>query len=529
MAGPWEQYQSGPWEHYQTKPEPAKEETPSNPTGSFMENLAAGAGAGLSSMGRGALQRITDIGVSLGAVPPTVQGRQMAEEAETRKLDAPLMDTWGGKIGNIAAKAAPATAAALVPGGQTLAASIGAGALTGLVEPVTAGESVARNASLSAAGGGIGWGVGRGIGALGERAVQATAGRQVANAGRDAAVESARAAGYSLPPSQINPSATNKILEGMAGKITTAQRASEKNQLVTNRLAAQALGLPRDQQLSKEGLLALRAEAGKAYDAMGGLGTVDADGAFFKAAAKMKADYETTVRQFPSLRKPEVERTIDDLLQPTFDATPTVEALKALRFEGQANKAAIDPSKKALGRVQTQAAEALESLLERSAQQQGKTDLVDGFRAGRQLIAKTYTVEKALNDATGNVRANVLAKQLEKGKPLSGELKKIAQAGQAFPKATQEVNQSFLPISPLDVMATGGLFGMGSMTNSPELALLGAMRPGIRAGIMSPAFQRMAGPSYGPGLLGRAGSVANSPVPRAALGGLGALLLPESQ
>ena len=47
--------------------------------------------------------------------------------------------------------------------------------------------------------------------------------------------------------------------------------------------------------------------------------------------------------------------------------------------------------------------------------------------------------QKALNSETGDVSAQMLAGQLKKGKPLSGDLLDIAKIGSAFPKATQSL------------------------------------------------------------------------------------------
>ena len=53
--------------------------------------------------------------------------------------------------------------------------------------------------------------------------------------GMMAAIQAARSQGYVIPPTQANPTLGNRLLEGMAGKLTTAQNASAANQGVTNR------------------------------------------------------------------------------------------------------------------------------------------------------------------------------------------------------------------------------------------------------------------------------------------------------
>ncbi|MFM0905856.1 hypothetical protein QU881_26310, partial [Citrobacter freundii] len=69
----------------------------------------------------------------------------------------------------------------------------------------------------------------------------------------------------------VKPTLGNRLLEGLSGKITTAQNASAKNTDVTNRLAAQALGIGDDVKLSPDVLEDIRKTAGAAYRDVAGL------------------------------------------------------------------------------------------------------------------------------------------------------------------------------------------------------------------------------------------------------------------
>lgn len=117
-------------------------------------------------------------------------------------------------------------------------------------------------------------------------------------------------------------------------------------------------------------------------------------------------------------------------------------------------------------------------------------DAVKQFREARQLIAKTYSVESALNSQTGNVSAQKLAAQLQKGKQLSGELLTIAKAGDAFKPAMQALKESPKDLSPLD-FATAGIAAAGSGGN--PLAALGLVaRPALRSMLLSDPAQALA-------------------------------------
>jgi hypothetical protein len=113
--------------------------------------------------------------------------------------------------------------------------------------------------------------------------------------------------------------------------------------------------------------------------------------------------------------------------------------------------------------------------------------MLNEFRNARQLIAKTYTVEKAMNPVSGNVDAKALARELKKGKPLTEELKTAAEFATQFPKATQTLESmgSLPQTSPLDLMAAGA----ASAATSPAALLTLGIRPGARAAALSGPIQ----------------------------------------
>jgi hypothetical protein len=124
------------------------------------------------------------------------------------------------------------------------------------------------------------------------------------------------------------------------------------------------------------------------------------------------------------------------------------------------------------------------------------------FREARQLIAKTYSVEKALNPTTGNIDALKLASELKKGKPLSGGLKDIADFAAQFPKASQRIEgMGSLPqTSPLD-------WGLGAVTSAATSSPLGLLtvgaRPAARSLVLSkPVQDRLLQKQTQQGLLG---------------------------
>jgi hypothetical protein len=297
-------------------------------------------------------------------------------------------------------------------------------------------------------------------------------------------IQQARDLGYVIPPTQANPSMLNRIMEGVAGKISTAQNASAKNQEVTNRLAAKSLGLAEDTVITPQVLTDLRTTAGNAYTNLGLSGQVITDKSYIKALDDIAKPFIVTAKGFPDVAPSPVLDLVESLKSPSFDSTAAIEMVKQLRT---AADDAYRSGKTDIGKASKSAATAIENALEGHLSKTGQTDLLDKFRDARQLIAKTYSVEKAANVTTGTIDAKKLAAQLQRGKPLSAELKDIAQFSQAFPKASQTVEAmgSLPQLSPLDYAA--GLIGGVSTGGAGAGAILA--RPALRAAALSSPVQ----------------------------------------
>ena len=297
-------------------------------------------------------------------------------------------------------------------------------------------------------------------------------------------ITKARDLGYVIPPTQANPSMLNRIMEGVAGKISTAQNASSRNQEVTNRLAAKSLGLPEDIAITPQVLSDLRSTAGEAYKNLGFSGTVITDKSYLNALDDIAKPFIVAAKGFPDAPPSPVVNLVQSLKSPSFDATAAIEKVRQLRT---AADDAFRSGNTDIGRASKSAANAIENALEGHLSKTGQKDLLSKFKDARQLIAKTYSVEKAANPSTGTIDAKKLASQLQRGKPLSAELKDIAQFSQSFPKASQtpEAMGSLAQLSPLDYFA--GLIG-GVSTGGPGAGAILA-RPALRAAALSSPVQ----------------------------------------
>lgn len=331
---------------------------------------------------------------------------------------------------------------------------------------------------------------------------------QAQNVTADATIRRSHDAGYTMPPNQTNPTITNRVLEGVVGTPSVEGLASTKNQQITNALGRRALGVGENVPINETLLENIRADAGKAYQAIkdfgGGKVAFKPDLRFQQDIADLGGGISETASRYPTAAKTaDIEALKQDLTKGPMTPADAVELTKKLRRDATANfKASDDPMKLELARAQRGAADAIEGLVERNLIRAGRTDLIADFRAARSTIAKSYDVQSALNDATGNLDARVLARIANKGKPLSSELQSVADFSNAFPRSSimPEKGGNRTGIGTWDaVMAAAGLGG-ATLVN-PGLAAIGIARPLTRYGLTTKTYQNTMGlPSYEPAM-----------------------------
>lgn len=456
------------------------------------DRFLAGVGKAMTDVGRG-------VGQMVGLV-------DRGDVAASRQLDAPLMNTGAGAAGNFAGNVAMLAPTAMIPGANTVTGAGVIGAAAGLAQPSTSTQETLTNLALGGAGGAAGQAVANKlpsvVQAWKQRAAQKAADQTAQTAQKFAAAQTGNQLGYVVPPADLNPGMTSELLSGLSGKIKTAQVASQRNQAVTDRLAREALGLAPDAQLTPDVLQALRNQAaGSGYGPIRQAGQIAADADYTKALDTIASQYQGAARSFPSAAKNPVLDMVEGLRAGSFDAGDGLDMVKVLRESADKAYRSGDTG---LGKASKAAADAIEEQIDRSLAASGNQDAIKAFREARKQIAKTYSVQKALNSETGSVSAQKLAQELSKGKPLSGELRNVAEFATAFPKAAQALKEAPKSVSPLDfAVATGSVIG----TQNPlALAMLGA-RPAARSVMLSPLVQKAAlNPGFKPSMTSQVAS-----------------------
>jgi hypothetical protein len=320
--------------------------------------------------------------------------------------------------------------------------------------------------------------------------------QQLQNANRDETLKLGRDAGYVALPTDVGGTKTGRFLEGVSGKFKSEELASARNQQVTNNLTKRYLDLPEDAPLTTEVLDNARTSVYPAYEAIAETGTISFGN---------KNPFSNIVTGVNKVTggKNALMQDIPDTY--SMDAATAIQRLKELRSDGSAylrsgtNIMKPNPKEVARGNRYLAEADKLEKAIENHVVKLGQPELIDQFRNARRYIAKTFTVEKALNPQTGVVDARKIAKQLDQGVPITGELALVGKYAKAFPKTTKVVAEAPAPFSALDLYGAGAGAGVDLFTGVPALSLLAPARIASRYGLMTPQAQRMlATPQYSP-------------------------------
>lgn len=451
--------------------------------------LAAAAGSGLAGQKLGIEQLLG------------LASQQDVQDKEA--LDAPLMARSGTGVGKFAGQmAAPVLAAMTLPGAATYAGAAGIGGLLGAAQPVAEGDVAtgkAINTGVGALFGVFGQGVGNAVGGAlvrrGASKAADAAAREVADATKNATTAAARDLGYVVPPTSANPSLLNRVLEGAAGKLTTQQLASSKNQAITDAIAKRAIGVADDVPLSVGVVRQARKAAGEAYEAIRAFpNPFKTDGQYLDDLVAVTEKNGALAREVPELASKDMEDLVAAFAKEEYTPGGAVEVIKKLRADAKTLFKSDDPAKVALAQTYRDVSKAIEDMIERNLAQSGDEGLLASFRAAREKIAITHSVEKAINEGSGHVAARKLGGLLSRGVPLKGELRTAAEFAKAYPKAADEVTTSMPGVSPLDFYGGGGV---SLASGSPLPMIYPAARMGIRSGLLSKPYQAaMTTPSY---------------------------------
>jgi hypothetical protein len=156
----------------------------------------------------------------------------------------------------------------------------------------------------------------------------------------------------------------------------------------------------------------------------------------------------------------------------------------------------------------------LEDQIERGITASGlpnAAQMLDDFRAARQRMAISHSIENAIREGTNNVSAIKLANDLQRGRYMTGDLQNIAEFASRFPRVSQLPSQIGTPSSGAILglggtlgAVTGGLMGgaggaaAGAGAGAAAAAVPNMLSAAMRRYLMTQGAQRAATPRYDP-------------------------------
>lgn len=434
----------------------------------FVQRFNEGMGKAFADLGRGAGQLV--------GMGPTAE-----ETQETRRLDAPLMNTGAGMAGNVAGNIAALAPLAVVPGGATVAGAGAMGLLAGGLQPT---EGAGERLINMGVGGVLGSGTQAVVGPLARKVGERAAAKEIAlknqrsqNAVRDETLRMGQESGYVVPPSAVNqPSFLGGRLESLGGKAALGQEASIRNQPVTDALAREAASIRPEQALNKANLRAARQELSAPYREVAALSP--------RAAADLEA----------------------------LQIARSESKLAWKEYNRQGVRTAYNDATKADSEVKR-----LTDNLIQEAKSAGKPELVSSLIDARKKLAQNHQVQGALNQGEGSVDASVIGRALDNGAPLDGPLETIGRYQQKFPHYMREATKVPSPgVGKTELLAAGLLAGSGygatDSAGGAAVGLLPFLSGPARAALLSKAVQKqLAQPNYSAGLLTQKAAALNDP------------------
>jgi hypothetical protein len=335
--------------------------------------------------------------------------------------------------------------------------------------------------------------------------------QQELNAVRDATLRAAQGEGYVVTPGSVSPTGKNIISERMAGKTHLEQLASVQNQTVTDRLARRAVGIPETAPLTSTAMQDIRkAEYAKGYEPIKQIGEIKTDPAFLDDLISVESKYAGAGASFPGAVPEDVTKLIKNFTVDKFNSKDAIEVTRTLREQAKGNFRKGDD---ALAKAQIDVSNALENQIERSLAASNNVkaaDLLEQFRLSRQRMAVSHTIEDAIKEGGGSVIASKLARDIQSGKYVSGDVKTIAEFANVFPRVSQTPSQIGAPGAGTMMGRSlsggaGGLagFAIGGPTGAGIGGAVGAIAPeivsaGLRNYLLSGTAQRNMLPNYSP-------------------------------
>ena len=411
---------------------------------SAMERGAAGAGKAMTDLARGA-------GQALGLV-------SREDVAESRKRDAPLMDTTAGKVGNLVGNVAATIPTAFIPGANTVTGAGVIGAGLGLLQPSTSTKETLANVALGGAGGAGGQAV------MNRVAQIANQGGNAVTQGQRQAAQQGQALGMRLTPGKASGSTVLQKIEAAAesNPMTSGgfDAIKRNNQTVLNRSAAGSIG-ERADELSGPILAQAEQRIGNVFNQVADATPVVLDpqavGPRLRAIAQ---DSEGMLMGNAQLAQNGLFQRVDDFVNNQGGATRAqLRQLSSNLGKAARNNMTNQNGDRALGEALFATQEVVEDAIQSTlnqAEQAAYQEARNQYRNLMALTAKTNVTNPSSGNVSGRGLATTLMQKDRGGFTMGGnnsDMYGAARFTQAFPDIVGNSGTATRSMGPADYVA----------------------------------------------------------------------------
>lgn len=317
------------------------------------------------------------------------------------------------------------------------------------------------------------------------------------------AIQQAQQAGFRALPTEARGGAVNIAVESVAKQAPLVKRLVQFNEERASQLARQDLGLPPTGRLDETALQGVKNRAGAVYDQLRTLPDVIdvrvTDPNWVTKVQDLDSRFRSIKQVMPAMyRDGGLERLRGSMGQiQTLTPEQIVDITRNLRDTASRTLKRKEAPSEAIDAAYAfkQAAGMLEDLLEAHLSLTNRQGAVERWRDARQMIAKAFNVEEATNLVTGKVDPQALRRAMERGEPLTGGLRTVAEAAAALPSVVRKSEGLTTPEGMvLSDWAMGAGIPAAIFSGQPGiaagLAAGAAARPAVRSMAASGPYQR---------------------------------------
>ncbi len=318
------------------------------------------------------------------------------------------------------------------------------------------------------------------------------------------AIAAAQRSGFRALPTESRGGAVNVAVESVAKQAPLVKRLVQYNEERASQLVRQDLGLSPTGRLDEQAITGLRNQAGAVYDQLRALPDVinvrATDPAWITKVQDLDARFRSIKAAMPDMyRSGGLERLRGSMGRiNTLTPEQVVDITKNLRDTATRTLKRTDAPSESIDAAYAfkEAANMMEDLLETHLSQTNRQGALDRFRRARELYAKTYVAEDVTNLTTGKVDPQALRRAMERGEPLTGNMRRVADAAAAMPSVMRRTEGLTTPEGMvLSDWAMGAGIPAAIFSGQPGiaagLAAGAAARPAVRSMAAGERYQRL--------------------------------------